>query len=143
MKPRLFGGGYEGGLERPRSRVRGQQRGGQGDAPPRSKRTAGGAPEGACFFYFQQRRGSGRVRRLSTSHGSGRVGSGHEVLQPLAGRVESDRVGTSRVMGFYNLSLVGLGRVESDRVGSDRDGTGRVGSGRVMRFYHLSRVGSG
>ena len=62
--------------------------------------------------------GSGRVRRISKSRGSGRVGSG---------RVGSGRVGS--VQEVFKMSRVG-----SDRVGSRRLEilAGRVGSGQDL-----------
>ena len=68
--------------------------------------------------------GSGRVRRISKSRGSGRVGSGQEDFK-------FPRVGTGRVRSFRKSR--GSGWVGTSRVKTSRNscGSGRVGSGRV------------
>ena len=72
--------------------------------------------------------GSGRVRRISKSRGSGRVGSG----QVWSGRVGSGRVGSGRVGSVQEVFK--MSRVGSDRVGSRRLEilAGRVGSGQDL-----------
>ena len=78
-------------------------------------------------------RPAGRVKEVSKSRGSGRVGS----LRFKISRVGSGRVGSR---SFLNLA----GRVGSGRVASRGFKISRVGSGRVKRFQNLvGRVGSG
>ena len=74
--------------------------------------------------------GSGRVRKLSKSHGSGRVGSGQEVSVKSHG---SGRVGSGQEV--FKSHVLG-------RVGSRGFQILRFGSGRVKSFSNLTgRVG--
>ena len=73
--------------------------------------------------------GSGRVRRISKSRGSGRVGSGG--FHNPAGRVGSGQE-------IFKISRVGSGWVKTCR---NSRGSDRVGSGQDVSKF--SRVGSG